>query len=51
MQKLKIKATSGSTRLVLFGHSAPAYAKAVDNYLILALQKSNKIIALLVIFR
>ena len=51
MQKLKIKATSGNKRLVLFGHSASAFAKAVDNYLIFALQMSNKHLALLVIFR
>jgi hypothetical protein len=40
-----------NTRLVLFGHLASAFAKAVDNYLIFALQMSIKHLALLVIFR
>jgi hypothetical protein len=34
-----------NTRLVLFGHSASAFAKAVDNYLIFALQMSIKHLA------
>jgi hypothetical protein len=39
-----------NTRLVLFWALASAFAKAVDDYLISALQKSIKHLALLVIF-
>ena len=40
-----------NTRFIQFGHSASAFAKAVDNYLIFALQMSIKHLALLLAFR
>ena len=38
--------SAANTRFILFGHSASAFAKAVDNYLIFALQKSIKHLSL-----
>ena len=46
---------AGNTRLVLFGHSAAAFANIVrqkaEKFFIVSLQMSNKIITLSVIFR